>query len=452
MQAQWSVAHLSQGRSKAFPVVTGHKALFIGGEIQGSGYSNVVDMYDDSTREWSVLSLTFPTRDYFNAPAVANGSKIFVIRTGETPSDEVNIIDTETGIVSTAVLSQARRNLALGSVDNLVFFAGDGTRVDIYNVETGVWSTAELSAPRSFSVCGTIRHKLFIAGGITGNNASDRIDIYDAETGLWDTASLSVARSMMTVVQAGDDLIFAGGGVPDFIGYNAIDVYHANTDTWSHSTLSQQVFANILAGVAANDKALFTGSYDSPFNVDIYDAATGQWDILYAPSSHQLNPVVANRNKVFFAGGLNNFTGQVDIYDVSTNKWSNGGKLSVQRYYAAGAAVGNKVLIAGGNGNSNVVDIYTLPTSGTAQAESGAVSNIFPNPANQDVTVHFNEPVSGTFSLVNADGRIMRLEVFQQAETIRISTAALPAGLYVWKWTPGSGRSATSVGKVLVAH
>jgi N-acetylneuraminic acid mutarotase len=450
LQAQWSVAHLSQGRSKAFAVVTGHKALFIGGEIQGGGYSNVVDVYDDSTGVWSTLTLTFPTRDYLNAPAIANGSKVFVVQTGEDDTDQINIIDTETGTVTPATLSQARTNIALGSVDNLVFFAGEGSRIDIYNTTTETWTTAELSVPRSLSVCGTIGHKLFIAGGITGNMASDRIDIYDTQTGLWDTASLSVPRSMMTVVQAGNDLVFAGGGVPEFIFFDAVDVYHAETDSWSHTALSQEVFANTLAGVAAGNKALFTGSNGLPFNVDIYDASTGVWDTILAPSSHQLNPVVANGNKVFFAGGLNNFSAKVDIYDVSTSKWSNGGALSVKRYYAAGASVGNKVLIAGGSSNSDVVDIYTLPASGTAQVTDKQAIAVFPNPADQAITLWFNAPVSGTFSLVSAEGRLLRQEVWEEVETAQVSTLALPAGVYIWKWEPKFG--VVGIGKIIVEH
>ena len=450
VQAQWSVAHLSQGRSRAFSVVTGHKALFIGGEIQGAGNSNVVDVYDDSTGTWSTLSLTFQTRDYLNAPAIANGSKVFVIKTGEGPSNEVNIIDTKTGTVSTAYLSQARSDIALGSVDQLVFFAGSGSRIDIYNVETEVWSTAELSVPRSFSVCGTIGHKLFIAGGISSSAASNRVDIFDAETELWDTASLSVARGMMAVAQVGDDLIFAGGGVPDFVYFDAIDIYHSNTGTWSSHQLSQQVFANTLRGAVSGNKALFTGG-DLPTNVDIYDAVTGLWDTLYAPGSHQLNPVVANGNKVFFAGGLNNFAGEVDIYDVSSGTWSSGGYLSVQRYYAAGASVGNKVLIAGGTGSSDVVDIYTLPVSGVSQVAPGPMSALFPNPADQAITAGFNKPVSGVFSLVNPDGRVVRRETIQQVESVHVSTAGLPSGLYVWTWTSTTGTD-TSVGKVLVLH
>jgi len=260
-----------------------------------------------------------------------------------------------------------------------------------------------------------------------------------------------VPRSMMTVARAGNDLIFAGGGIPDFVFFDAVDIYHADTDTWSHTALSQQVFANTLAGAVVGEKALFIGSVGNPLNVDMYDANTEQWDTLQAPSSHQLNPVVANGNKVFFAGGLNNFTGKVDIYDVSTNMWSNGGALSVQRYYAAGASVGNKVLIAGGTGNSNVVDIYTLPSSGITTVGATPMIDLFPNPANEAFVVRFNQPVTGTFNLVSADGRVLRGQSLQAEETLELITATLPTGIYAWKWTPEAG-TGTRVGKVLVQH
>lgn len=452
--AQWSTAQLSQGRSKAYPVVVGHKAYFIGGEIQGVGYSNTVDSYDDSTKTWSKLALTFSTRDYLNQPAIAHGKKIFVIPTGEASFKTINIIDTEQNTVKEASLSQTVSNITLGAVGDLVFFIGGSqtNQIDIYNIRTEQWTTSAFPEPRLYSVCGTLGQKLFIAGGLTQKGASKRVDIYDATTGTWDTASLSVPRSMMTVAHVGDQLVFAGGGVPDFIFFNAVDIYDNKTGTWSSAKLSQNVYGNILRGTVSGDKAFFTGG-DKPNNVDMYDAQTKTWQTLTAPSSHQFNPVVSNGQKVFFAGGLNNTTGQVDVYDCETNTWSNLGKLSVKRYYAAGASVGRNVLFAGGISNSAVVDIYTLPPSNVSKVATQPFEAIvFPNPSRDWFYLRLNEAFSGNFSLISPDGIILNTQQIDNKQIIEVNTAHLPVGSYIWQCIDGKSGKIKSDIVTKVAH
>lgn len=451
VQAQWSTQKLSEGRSKAYPVVVGHKAFFIGGEIQNSGglNSNVVDVYNDSTGQWSALNLSFTTRDYLNAPAMACNGKIFVIQTGESRTAVINIIDAATETVWQDTLSQSRNDLAMGAVGEWAVFAGGNSgepssRVDFYNTRTQQWTTAELSVARSFSVCGTLDNKLFIAGGFNRMGLSNRVDIFDAATGVWDTASLSVPRCMMEVQQVGRNLIFAGGGTLDFILYDAIDIYHADTRTWTTAKLSQQVYANVLNSAVAGNKAFFTGGL-SPRNVDVYDATTDTWTTLTAPTSHQLNPVIALGSRVFFAGGLNNPAGQVDVYNTATDQWTNIGKLSVPRYYAAGAAVGNKVLFAGGIGNSAVVDVYKLPASDVSAPIDNTFNGILlPNPADDWAVLVFPEPVTGCLSLFDARGALVLRQDLEQTTQYELPLGALPAGRYIWYWAgrePGKSGS-----------
>jgi N-acetylneuraminic acid mutarotase len=257
---------------------------------------------------------------------------------------------------------------------------------------------------------------------------------------------------MMTVVQVGDQLIFAGGGVPDFVFFNAVDLYNDKTKTWTSAKLSQNVYANILIGAVSGNKAFFTGG-DKPNNVDMYNAQTGKWQTLTAPSSHQLNPVVSNGNKVFFAGGLNNTTGQVDMYDTETDSWTNLGKLSVKRYYAAGASVGRKVLFAGGINNSTAVDIYTLPPSGVSKGDDQPFEClVFPNPSQDWLYLRFNEVVSGTFSLLRPDGTLLSTQQIDNKQIIEVNTSHLPVGSYIWQCIDGKGVRIKSGIVTKVAH
>ena len=79
-------------------------------------------------------------------------------------------------------------------------------------------------------------------------------------------------------------------------------------------------------------------------------------------------------NKVLFAGGMGHsnqtggfFSSRVDIYDISTGAWSTA-ELSEARSELYAAAAGNKIIFAGGrksnlaSGQSKVVDIYDVST------------------------------------------------------------------------------------------
>jgi len=124
----WSTAHLSQAR-RVFErnvVVVGTKVIFAGGYYDDGGpnhYSDVVDIYDASTGDWSVTRLPH-TRNAF-ASAVAGDLAIFAGGwVDESYQDVVDVFDTRDGTWSQLTLSAARRDLAGASVGNKAIFAG----------------------------------------------------------------------------------------------------------------------------------------------------------------------------------------------------------------------------------------------------------------------------------------------------------------------------------------
>src|SRR5206468_3798820 len=56
---QWSTASLSQARMGLAATSLGHLAFFAGGQTAPTGpYSDVVDIYDASTNQWSTTTLS----------------------------------------------------------------------------------------------------------------------------------------------------------------------------------------------------------------------------------------------------------------------------------------------------------------------------------------------------------------------------------------------------------
>jgi N-acetylneuraminic acid mutarotase len=207
----WSKDHLSTARSYLAAVAVGDKVVFAGGAgpiIQGiGGNSQVVDILDTSTNQWSTAALASPGGQTIGA---AVGTKaLFHSNFGSL----VDIYDSVTGQWSTANLSHARDELAVTTVGDKVLFAGGrdpqySSLVDIYDASTNQWSTANLSQARCQLVATTVDHWALFAGGHTN---CDVVDIYDANTGLWSVEHLSTGRDSLAATSLGDQAFFIAG-------------------------------------------------------------------------------------------------------------------------------------------------------------------------------------------------------------------------------------------------
>jgi hypothetical protein len=199
---QWSSARLAEPRTDAAATTVGSKALFAGGLTTGSVAtdvrgSDVVDIYDAVAARWSTARLSqarsglvaasVGTRALFASGAVDSGGP------NARPSDVVDIYDAATGQWSTARLSQPRLSPAAAVVGTRVLFAGGlvgwwggpdaraSDVVDIYDSATGQWSTAHLSQARTGLVSAVVGGQVLFAGGGIGPDgaqASDVVDLY----------------------------------------------------------------------------------------------------------------------------------------------------------------------------------------------------------------------------------------------------------------------------------
>jgi len=133
---------------------------------------------------------------------------------------------------------------------------------------------------------------------------------------------------------------------------------------------------------SAGNKILFVGGYpkggiywSDAVPVDVYDLLTNTISrITLDPNWRDGAAIAAVGNKILFAGGGDAMgdlsTSIVDIYDASTNTWTTAG-LSVARQGLTAATIENKVVFAGGGyinasgiwTNTNTVDIYDNSTN-----------------------------------------------------------------------------------------
>jgi len=236
-----------------------------------------------------------------------------------------------------------------------------------------------LSEPRTGISIVSVGNKIVFAGGITSaNTPTAHVDIYSFETQSWSTATLSIARWNIAVTAVGTKIFFAGGSQQSSWDYSEIypnvDIYDAATDTWSVVYLHGEGLEN-LAAASVNKKAFFAGGnnfQNFSDKVEVFDASINSLTINTTGglSEGRSNlSAVTSAGKIYFAGGNNQYfrnypSDKIDIYDVASDSWSVS-KLSEPKDRMAAIAFNNKIYWAGGTtldfnyytNNSSLVEI-----------------------------------------------------------------------------------------------
>ncbi|MDB5323571.1 MAG: kelch repeatcontaining protein [Phycisphaerales bacterium] len=282
---RWSTAALSLARYQIVAATAGHKALFAGGVTPTDPVNNVVDIYDADTGHWSTAALS-QARGGFAAATVGKlalfaGGGLTDSNGAVVLSNVVDIYDGASGQWSTATLSQARSDMSAVTVGSKVVFAGDTDVIDIYDSATGQWTTARLSQARIFMASTAVDGQAVFAGGLfldpsSGANysPSDVVDVYDANTGQVASGMLSYAGGEFTATTLGDKAIIAGANLGGGIASDAVNVYDAATRNWSTTTLARA--RNSIGAATLGNQAFFAGGApeDVTFSTSLVDVFT----------------------------------------------------------------------------------------------------------------------------------------------------------------------------------
>lgn len=165
--AQWTIEQLSEPRRAVASFTHDGKAFFVGGADDFAG-SQVIDVYDSVTGEWSVEE----------APVSALGWEV------------------------------------LDAGDYVVLINGSGTvsgTIMIYDKAAGEWSVASRPENLINGSVAALNNKLYIAGGRINSENTTLVQLLDLRTDQWTTAALSVARQNPSVAYHGDKVYFLGG-------------------------------------------------------------------------------------------------------------------------------------------------------------------------------------------------------------------------------------------------
>jgi len=186
----WTADLLSAPRSDLSSTTVGNLAIFAGGATNQE-LSNVVDIYNYETKQKSVAYLS-QRRESISATSVGNyalfaGGSVSKNPNGDS-SDVVDIFNFATfEWTNSSRLSSGRQRFAATSVGNYAIFAGgypiNGDRctnvVDIFNSLNGQWTTSVLSQPRDSLGATTYGNLALFSGGRSNDEYSKVLDIFD---------------------------------------------------------------------------------------------------------------------------------------------------------------------------------------------------------------------------------------------------------------------------------
>jgi hypothetical protein len=183
---------------------------------------------------------------------------------------------------------------------------------------------------------------------------------------------MNFRRSDFTLTRLPNGTVLAAGGygnpssgvyIPASLA--SAEVYNPATGTWSPTGNMAYSRMNHTATLLPSGKVLVVGGasyadgvFSYPSSAELYDPITGQWSIVYGPSTARLlhTATLLDDGRVLIAGGQLESAGLASamIYDPVSNAWSATGSMtSARRYHSAARIAGGKVLAAYGWGASS---------------------------------------------------------------------------------------------------
>lgn len=374
---QWtlsgSLQSISGGNTRLVTLQDG-KVLAIGGNDSSYSGTNVVQLYDPATGQWSLTgSLPAPRNQFI--PVLLDDGKVLVAggqpNTGGTVADSY-LYDPTTGTWSTTgSLNQSRSATAMLKLsDGRVMILGGDTHslspgwiytTEIYDPATGQWTysgdvnvalsgysggVAVLSGPRYSGKLIVLQDgKVLLIGGAQWGNILSECEIYDPTTGQWtQTGSLNIARDVGLAAQL----------LPD-----------------------GRVF------VAAGGNATQS---------EIYDPATGTWTLdASLNAAHDAADLVSLTNgKYLIAGGWSTtgMNNQTEVYSLTTTPTTSGIKDTITQMYSNGS-----ITKLGSSLNDKLIQAQAYIADGN-YTQAGTTLQALINQIQAQIDIHITAPAA----------------------------------------------------------
>jgi N-acetylneuraminic acid mutarotase len=245
--------------------------------------------------------------------------------------------------------------------------------VDVYNLATNSWTTrSQSSNPVGYELngAGVIGTRVYIAGGTfdsgDGEFMTNQLNVYDTGTDSWLQKPRMPSESSRGVTGVIDGKLYVLTGMEngnDECGTSCSSPvttrkfyrYNPFTNSCIKRPWPKRAHVGGAAGVI-NGKLYVAGGGDAAGAhavLEIYDPATNTWTMGAAMPSPRANVAGAVLGSKLYVIGGNN--GEVTVYDPGTNRWGSRAPLNTPRSLLAATRVDTHILALGGRnaGSSN---------------------------------------------------------------------------------------------------
>lgn len=345
-------------------------------------YTLILCILSSSVLEAQSWTFQAPMMNFRGQHAVVahpNGKAyVFGGYSGSSPITSLEIYTATTNTwTSGASLPSAVRghSFALGPDSNIYCFTGTLSSYSPacykYSVASNTWTTiANIPTPCWESSAATVNGKIYVIGG---ENALALVQIYNPSNDTWSSGAPVPTPVQQHTCVAANGKIYVMGGYNN-VFYDLVQIYDPVSNSWTTGA-NMPAMRNQFAGMLG-------------VNGKIY-AVGGKLDY-------------GNNSSPFFATTF--------IYDPVANSWTTGPNMPKGLGETEGCAIGNSMFIFGGADSSgifsNVVLRLDLVPTGTSELKSELI-NVYPNPADDQLFIHFNDVVSVQLNIFDVAGKIV---------------------------------------------
>ena len=351
--SNWSpvAGQMSEARELSQAVVLADGRVLVIGGVHVGALSMTVDIYDPRANAWATPAAPLHTGRYYFASTLLQDGRVLVA--GGITVETVDGVPTGTLLASTEIYDPAQDAWTQGPDLPSALFAskavtlGDG--------------------------------RVLMVGGFSYDGQLSSAALYDPSTNAWTPGpAMSVVRVLPDATPLGDGRILVTGGFTnDEVQSSATsaELFDPRTNSWAPAG---QMSTGHTLGIATrlqDGHVLVAGGASSNINptfltgADLYDPTTNSWQPVHPMSIERLyfaGGLLAD-GSVVVAGGLDStyaILQSAERYDAQRDVWTlMDQSLSAPRAGTASAAVGDRLLVAGGLTSR---DPFTISDTGEA--------------------------------------------------------------------------------------
>lgn len=275
----------------------GHTATLLpnGKVLVTGGYGNAgifasAELYDPTSKSWSITGSMAMPRLYHTATLLPNGK---VLVAGGNNLSSAELYDPATGTWSaTGSMQDGRTNHTATLLFNGKVLVAGGVgaayqnTAELYDPTTGYWSsTGNMSTVRVYHTATLLPNGkiLVIGGGDSTLTSLASAELYEPTTGTWTTTgSLISARMNHAVTILPNNKVLISGGESATVNLASAELYDPGSGVFSATGSMTAVRVQHTSTLLPTGKVLIagdTGAFGTVAGDELFDSATGTWSI-----------------------------------------------------------------------------------------------------------------------------------------------------------------------------